>query len=174
LGRTLTTTGHAGYLLFGPYAPLATGTYRARLHLAAGSKDCTGSYADVVMNKGQQVLGTAAVNGRGQGEELLEILFSVVAPCTDFEVRLWVTDQTDLAVSRVEIEPSHVMETLENPAKSSSPDDLSIADAVNPFQSKPIEKSHTEVPVIATKNARQAKTVGRAKKGKHTKNLSRR
>ena len=139
VGRALTTTGQAGYLLFGPYAPLAAGAYRAWLHLTVGVGNCTGSYADVVMDRVQQELGTAAVKSREPGDELIEIGFSVIGPCTDFEVRLWVTDQSDLAVSKVEIEPGQAIDSPENLANSSGSDDLSVADEVNSLQPTPLK-----------------------------------
>jgi glycosyltransferase involved in cell wall biosynthesis len=170
-GRTMATTGKAGFLLFGPYAVLKAGTYRARLHLTLENCSCAGSYADVVIDHGQQVLGTAAVNGTVPGKELLEILFVLAVSCTDFEFRLWVTEQSDLVVSKVEIEP--VRETVRAEVIINlDPSHSSTIPESNPLQPNASNDDGVSDPSVASKNVRQLKTTGRAKKGKRMRNLT--
>ncbi|TIS59581.1 MAG: hypothetical protein E5W91_02655 [Mesorhizobium sp.] len=91
----LMTTGTEGALVFGPYLPVRSGTYR---FTASGDfADTEGLYADVAVDEGK----TLMFGKRFSGTIVNGILsFDFIAPRAfdDFQVRLFVSDKTKLAL----------------------------------------------------------------------------
>lgn len=104
-GRDIVTTGQAGYLLYGPYIALESGEYRVLVRGALSGEGATEAHVDVAVNKGHQVLGRSDLRNIGADGCLAAMSVVLDAPCTDLEVRLWVSGNSDLRVSMIEIVP---------------------------------------------------------------------
>jgi glycosyltransferase involved in cell wall biosynthesis len=104
-GRDIASTGEAGYLVFGPYIPLAAGHYRIVIRGALGKKGAVDAYMDVAVDKGTVVVAESALDKSDIDGNLVSMQISLDKPCTDFEVRVWVNESTDLQVSMIEIAP---------------------------------------------------------------------
>ncbi|TPK31704.1 hypothetical protein [Mesorhizobium sp. B2-5-3] len=98
----LMTTTTEGVLIFGPYLPVRSGTYR---FTASGDfADTEGLYADVAVEEGK----TLMFGKRFSGIIVNDILsFDFIAPRAfdDFQVRLFVSDKTKIALKSYAIRP---------------------------------------------------------------------
>ena len=104
-GRDIQTTGKAGYLLFGPYIPLAAGQYRVAIRGVPGDNGVAGANMDVAFDQGRLILAESALGEPDVDGCLVSLPIALDAPCTDLEVRVWVGEDTDLTVSMICIEP---------------------------------------------------------------------
>ena len=133
-GRDIVSTRQAGYLIFGPYIPLASGHYTVKIRGELGENGLAGARMDVAVDKGQQILGESVVGKLGEDGYLVSLPISLDTSCTDLEIRVWVSDDTDLKVSMISIEPWHAnqdsdaaaLETLA-PGSDSLEQDLVLA-----------------------------------------------
>lgn len=104
-GQSLYTTGVAGYILYGPYIPLEPGCYCVVIHGSCGAESLADARMDVAIDKGNITLVESALNETDSNGCLAVVPISLDQPCTDFEVRIWVSELTDLQVSMIEIVP---------------------------------------------------------------------
>lgn len=125
-GRDIVSTGQAGYLLFGPYVPLDAGQYRVVIRDALGENGLFGARMDVVVDKGGLILGESVLSAPDENGNFVALLISLDVPCTDLEVRVWVSNDTDLQVSMIEIAPWQGKQAASN----ADPED--IAGGVSP------------------------------------------
>lgn len=105
VGHEIVCTGRAGYLTFGPYIPLVAGRYRLAIRGVLGKAGFAGAYMDVVVDKGDHVVAERRLIEPDSDECLVILPITLVASCVDLEVRVWVTDDTDLRLSMIEIWP---------------------------------------------------------------------
>lgn len=105
IGQDIVSTGQAGYLVFGPYVSLDAGQYRVAIHGRSGTNSLADVNMDVVVNKGQLVLGESVLTDSDARGNLVELCISLDVPCTDLEVRVWVDEKSDLQISMIEITP---------------------------------------------------------------------
>jgi glycosyltransferase involved in cell wall biosynthesis len=103
-GNCMQTTNKTGYLLFGPYIPLKSGQYSVVVRGSFG-KCNAGASIDIVVNEATLTLAETILTEREQGDCLASMPISLVMPCIDFEVRVWVTEATDLEISLITISP---------------------------------------------------------------------
>lgn len=104
-GRDMITTGSVGYLLFGPYLALAAGQYLIKIKGLVGSGGLSGARMDVAINKGTIILAESILSEPDLNGCMAIVPISLDQSCTDIEVRVWVSDQSDLKVSMIEIAP---------------------------------------------------------------------
>jgi hypothetical protein len=127
-GNARTSTGVEGFLLFGPYARLPAGSWRAELTL---SLDPHGSSlrADVVVDHGRQMLVQQQIN---DPIESVNLPFELAEDSEDLEVRLWVTAQANARVVALYLAPV-AAENLD--ARQTSPNDANaMPDASAPHR----------------------------------------
>lgn len=124
-GRDIVSTGQEGYLIFGPYIPLGAGQYQVVICGALGENALTGARMDVVVNKGGLILGESVLSDPDENGNFVALLISLDAPCTDLEVRVWVSIDTDLQVSMIEIAPWQG----EQVTSSTDPEDMAGGDS---------------------------------------------
>lgn len=104
-GTSLRTTGSAGFLLFGPYQPLHTGSFRVTVTGTCRQIGRSPASIDVAVAAGQDVLARADF-ATGVGASALAVLdFEVTAPCSDLEVRIHVDAWLDCTIDDVKIGP---------------------------------------------------------------------
>lgn len=108
LGAGMSTTGKAGWLVFGPYIPMEPGSYEAIL-VGFVQPDHSGSvHVDVAAEKGNRVIAAleldAAALLAGQSPDAMVVLpFTLESPVKDLEVRVRVDENSRLAVSEFQI-----------------------------------------------------------------------
>lgn len=99
----LTGTGKAGYLMFGPYVPLAAGTYK--LQINGNVEDIPPEQAvtlDVASGEGTVVHGQTAVTEVG---ELPSFDVTLAEDVTNVEVRIAVPEGAKVTVRSYELSP---------------------------------------------------------------------
>lgn len=106
-GQDIETTGKAGYLIFGPYIPLDAGQYQVLIRGAVGARGLAGARMDAAVNKGEYILGESVLSVPDEKGNFVTLLINLDTPCTDLEVRVWVSGDSDLKVSMIEIAPWH-------------------------------------------------------------------
>lgn len=95
---TLRTTGQTGFLYHGPNLPAEAGTYR--LTVEGTLETPAGAWIDVTSSKGTINHGSFPLAGRGPADGLiLDETVHLAAPTTDVEIRLWVSDRTNLTAT---------------------------------------------------------------------------
>lgn len=102
-GRTMVTTGQAGHLIYGPYEHIEPGRYRV---IVRGSADYFSGeeWLDIVCDQGNKKMAHFPLQeqgGCGVWQEMRGL--DIGAECTDFEIRLWVTERTRLRLSDIEL-----------------------------------------------------------------------
>lgn len=105
IGREIVSTGLAGHLIYGPYIPLAAGRYRVLMRGTWGIAGAIGAHMDVAVDKGNVILGESALHMADSEGYLVSLPISLLAPCTDLEVRVEVSKETELRVAMIEIAP---------------------------------------------------------------------
>ena len=101
-GRMI-TTGSDGLLIYGPYIPLTAGRYQIRIHgEGAGSAwfDVCSSRGTIVYTRRDFSVGKIDVESI-----LVEGTFDLVQDVSDLEIRVGVAADTEMHISRLEIEP---------------------------------------------------------------------
>lgn len=99
----LTGTGKAGYLMFGPYVPLAAGTYKVQIN--GKVEDIPPGQAvtlDVASGEGTVVHGQAAVTEVG---EIPSFDVTLAEDVTNVEVRIAVPEGAKVTVRSYELSP---------------------------------------------------------------------
>jgi len=104
-GRNTVSTGVAGYLLYGPYVPLTAGKYWVMIRGGISENGLAGAHMDVVADKGCVTLGKSVLNEPNESGALVALLISLDVPCADLEVRVWVSENSNLHISMIEIAP---------------------------------------------------------------------
>lgn len=125
-GRDIICTGQAGYLLFGPYISLTAGQYRVAVRGTLGKNGLAGACMDVTVDKGGLTLGKSVLNEPDESGCLVALQISLDVPCTDLEVRVWVSDNSDLYVSMIEIAPWQG----EQKTRNTDPEEITTHNAV--------------------------------------------
>jgi glycosyltransferase involved in cell wall biosynthesis len=104
-GRVVRSTGQSGYLLFGPYIPLAAGEYRVVIYGFSGKENRAEAKFDVSVNQASVILGASNLGEADKDGVLATQKITLDAACKDLEVRVWVQDHSDLTISLLEIYP---------------------------------------------------------------------
>jgi hypothetical protein len=110
VGSDLISTGQPGYLVFGPYIPLASGKYKVVIYGSLGKKGAKGARADVVAEKANVFFAKSSLNISDRDECLATLSISLETPYKDVEIRVWVEDQPDIVISSLEIHPANASE----------------------------------------------------------------
>lgn len=133
IGREIQSTAKAGYLILGPFIALAAGQYQVEIHGTLGSNGVARAIMDVVIDKGVVILAKCVLGEPNEDGSLVSLPMSLDSACTDLEVRVWVSDETDLRVSMITIEPSRADHYLLNAVTETKPTvgDSSDQDAVS-------------------------------------------
>lgn len=104
-GLNLQTNGVGGCLVHGPYLPLPAGRYQVRLHMQVQHLGTPGSYIDVGARGGSEILAVQHLSCLPDKRQVVEIEFFISSAVTDFEVRVFVAENSDLSISMLEILP---------------------------------------------------------------------
>lgn len=104
-GGNLVTTGAAGNLVHGPYLGLAAGRYQVVVRGTIGGNGVAGARVDVAVDQGRLILGEVSLDESVQDGCIIALPISLNKPCTDLEVRVWVSSASQLRISLIEIAP---------------------------------------------------------------------
>ncbi len=108
----LITNGNSGLLFYGPYVPLKRGDYK--IILRGDFFDTAGAILDIVSKKGMKVHAKAELDKcRNVPGAPISFYFSLDEDLQDIEVRLGVSEKSNIRVSEYEILTKN--ESLENP-----------------------------------------------------------
>jgi len=97
------SAGQAGFVIFGPYAPLQKGTYTLELFGATG--ESAGGWVDVVSKKGTIVHGKFPLESNISAAPLVHEKILIDATASDIEVRVFVEEGDDISVSGYYLKP---------------------------------------------------------------------
>jgi len=104
-GTCIATTGRAGHLIYGPYVCLDAGKYQVVINGVVGEQGLSAALMDVVAQKGVLVLAAAMLSGRPSENWKFSQIITLDTVCTDLEVRVWVTESTNLKILSINIIP---------------------------------------------------------------------
>lgn len=110
-GDRIVGTGQAGFLIFGPYIPLAAGQYYVLIHCVLGENGFAGARMDVVAERGNRIFTDVLLDESLENGGYLKVPISLDSPCNDLEIRIFVTNQSALQISAIEIVPWQFDET---------------------------------------------------------------
>jgi O-antigen biosynthesis alpha-1,2-mannosyltransferase len=103
-GSSIISTNTAGNLVHGPYIALPSGAYRVIIRGTFGEKGIEGASMDVVGNNGNYIFGRAILAEPTFENCLVTLPILLSDDCSELEVRVWVSVETELSVSMIEIE----------------------------------------------------------------------
>lgn len=105
-GKTITSLGKEGYLLYGPYKPLNKGTYNlkvnGRLHNDPMNIDI--GYIDIVHNKGENIIMDRINIDKfvvRDGSINCDVEFDILADVRDYEIRVYVNEHSIVDISNI-------------------------------------------------------------------------
>lgn len=104
-GQRIATAGREGFLVYGPYIRVSPGQYRVRVY---GARNGIGhgaeSVLEVVCDGGRRVLARHPMPAVSPVGDLLGRLdFAAAQPIGDLEIRIHVSDRTDMAVESIDL-----------------------------------------------------------------------
>jgi hypothetical protein len=134
-GSELVSTGRAGLLLYGPYAPLPAGRYVARFYGHCDA-DAKGGWVDACFDKGGTVLTRVELGDSFIPGVIAELPFEIAQPVKDLEVRLWMPAKATVRVKSLCIEPY----TAAKPAAKKPPSAEPMPPKAEPSKPKKIKK----------------------------------
>lgn len=145
-GRDIVCTGTAGYLLFGPYLKLDAGRYQLIIRGESDVISLAGARIDIAVDKGDTIIGEGFLTASNQSGCLWDMLFNLDKKCTDLEVRIWVSENTNLSISMIEI--SRCKDESENLVEFASTEKkvlpLKQTDQQQIFHTQPFTTTHAE------------------------------
>lgn len=122
-GCRMHTSGQSGFLVFGPYLPLAAGRYCLRAW--GGAKHLLGTeYLDMASSGGEQQHCHALVLASDDGWRI-EVVVELPSKLSEFEIRVWVDAGSELWLDGIEFIPAELMERVGLTAKACSVDEAS-------------------------------------------------
>ena len=104
-GSEIESTGETGYLIFGGYISLSAGRYMVEIHGAVGKNGVAGAHMDVAVDQGRQIICEYTFNESFVDGCLAALPITLKSSYTDFEVRVWVSEASDLRISMIDISP---------------------------------------------------------------------
>ncbi len=104
-GHRITTAGRDGFLVYGPYIRVPSGKYRVRVYGARHAiGNGTAPILEAVCNGGRHPLAKCEMNdGSAIGDLLGRLDFAAEQAIGDLEIRIRVTNATDMAVDSIDL-----------------------------------------------------------------------
>jgi glycosyltransferase involved in cell wall biosynthesis len=103
MGRNISTTGEEGFLIYGPYLPIAAGQYCVKIYGTFDKNGRSEAYMDMIANKGEVILGNSPLTKPNDNGCLVTLPISLDTDYSDFEVRIWVSKGCKLSVQKIEV-----------------------------------------------------------------------
>ena len=103
LARSITSTGKAGYLIYGAYVKLDEGTYEITLHGHWDKKTLNESFIEFVKDKGRSIFFSRKLSEFLVTDLAGGVCFCVQQNCSELELRIWIDEKTEVDISTIEI-----------------------------------------------------------------------
>jgi glycosyltransferase involved in cell wall biosynthesis len=103
--QSIRTTKKEGYLIYGPFISLAARQYHVVIQGTADTNELAGARMDVAANQGKLIFGNSLLKKADEDGNLITLPITLDTPCTDLEVRVWVSANSNLTISMIEIQP---------------------------------------------------------------------
>ena len=104
IGHSMVTTGMSGWLMHGPYMKLARGNYRVVVLGSLGVVGAAGAHMDVVCDLASVTVGACSIALGQNNKELASVTVSLENDTSNFEIRVWVNEDSNVSVTMVTIE----------------------------------------------------------------------
>lgn len=102
IGKTIQTTGVAGFLFYGAYTRFKKGNYR--LIIQGAAEYWSGEERiDITCSQGTKIIHSDLLRKQSAGAYKEIVSFSLDEECPDMEIRLWVNAHSNLNVKNIEI-----------------------------------------------------------------------
>jgi len=102
---SISSTGTAGWLVYGPYVQIPEGQYNVAIRGTIGKGGLSGAWADVSFDHAKTVLKKVNLNTPDSKGNFITFSILIDQICDDLEVRIWVNNETEINVSMIEITP---------------------------------------------------------------------
>ncbi|WP_410211797.1 glycosyltransferase [Aquirhabdus sp.] len=102
---SISSTGTAGWLIYGPYVQIPEGQYNVAIRGTIGKSGLSGAWADVSFDHAKTVLKKVNLNTPDAKGNFITFSILIDQICDDLEVRIWVNNDTEINVSMIEITP---------------------------------------------------------------------
>ncbi|MCX6072948.1 MAG: glycosyltransferase family 1 protein [Campylobacterales bacterium] len=107
-GKNIESIGEAGYLIFGPYITMPVGNYN--ITIKGTSHVISSARMDVAVNGGSVILGESPLGEADSDGCMISLPILLNKECNDLEVRIWVSAESDIKISEIEIIPESAVE----------------------------------------------------------------
>lgn len=118
--HSIATTNQPGYLLYGPYLSLKKGKYNISVKGEIGEKGLDFSSIDVSVNSGSIILAQSNLNIPVSNQELASFDVTLEDNFSDFEIRIWANQDTDVRIHTVSVKNGHLDKFSEDRKKIES------------------------------------------------------
>jgi hypothetical protein len=100
------STGHEGFLLFGPYTPLSAGHYEVQVN-GFQESGAVGVWVDATWHAASQSVPFTDVTHTDADSESISatLIFELTEDVSDLEVRIWVNAEVDASIHSIQIRP---------------------------------------------------------------------
>jgi glycosyltransferase involved in cell wall biosynthesis len=102
-GEFIRSTGETGILVYGPYLPLAAGSYEVRIWGSARDVQPGQAHFDVSCNSGTKTIARTAIRPQDKGPILASLSITLDTSCPDLEVRVILDAAVEMAFSGMDI-----------------------------------------------------------------------
>jgi glycosyltransferase involved in cell wall biosynthesis len=103
------STGREGNLMHGPFIAVGQGSYKAIIKGEMGSGGSGNAKADIAINSGTRILSEIDIASITADGTLAELFFRVPeGGCSDLEVRVQVSEKSDILISVVKLAPIEI------------------------------------------------------------------
>ncbi|MBK3741077.1 glycosyltransferase [Paraburkholderia aspalathi] len=104
----VSTKGEEGFLFYGPYIPLSAGAYELQIFGKVTAGRVGNARLEVAVNRGGRLLAVEPLQEVGHpaddaSSRIAALKFMLEYACDDLEVRLWVSDKSEITVSRIAV-----------------------------------------------------------------------
>jgi glycosyltransferase involved in cell wall biosynthesis len=126
VGTSLWSTGHAGYLAYGPAGlSLRAGHFIATWSGSIGLGGCDdGAHADISCQQGAKMIARVDLDSLVRADSHFTVTLPFILKedrCDDLEVRVWVGERSDVRLDLLEIRKESPLALLDSSAKSIEP-----------------------------------------------------
>lgn len=147
IGKQITTINEAGFLIYGPYQPMKAGTYQ--VSVKGSWQHLTGNeFIDMAYEQGtQKIYRSPLSEALNKSDSPIEVIFTIGSDISDFELRVWVEQNTQLTLSEITIDvmkPDSIAakDTTEPPSTSEHSVKLTQSNSKSSLSTNPVNVSN--------------------------------
>lgn len=103
LAHSIASAGKSGYLIYGPYIALEPGKYQVTLHGRWNKSSSDTAFIECANDQGRSIVFHKKLNQISFRNGIATLSVSLLQGSTDFEVRIWIDEKTEIEISMIEI-----------------------------------------------------------------------